>query len=63
MDYQRGFSTKRRVILAQPIKGRVQIDQLCVEKAFHGPTMLQPLLLNPVNYYCGVTHPLNESRP
>ena len=63
MNYQRGFLTQQRVILAQPNKGRVQIDQLGVEKALHGPAMPQPLLLNLGNFYCGATHTLTRFRP
>ena len=63
MDYQRGFLTPQRAILAQPLEGRVQIDRLGVEKAFHGPTMPQPFLLNPANFYCGAAHTLIEFRP
>ena len=70
MVYQRGFSTQQRAILAQPFQGRVQINRLGVDEAFHGITMLQPHLLNPVNFHCcaahtlcGATHTLTESRP
>ncbi len=63
MDYQRGFLTQQRAILAQPLKGRVQIDRLGVEKASHGLTMPQPSLLNPANFYCGAAHTLIGSRP
>lgn len=63
MDYHRGFLTQRRAILAQPIKGRVQINQFGVDDSFHGPTMLQPHLLNPANFYCGAAHILTGFRP
>lgn len=63
MGYQRGFSTQRRAILAQPLQGRGQIDRLGVDEAFHGITMPQPHLLNPVNYHCGAAHTLIKSRP
>ena len=65
--YRRGFSTQVRAILAQPFQGRVQIGRVGVDDAFHGPTMPQPHLLNPVNFrrelHCGAAHTLIESRP
>ena len=61
--YRRGFSTQQRAILAQPFKGRVQINRLGVDEALHGITMPQPHLLNPVNFHCGAAHTLIESRP
>ncbi len=63
MVYQRGFSTQRRTILAQPFQGRVQIDRLGVDEALHGITMLQPHLLNRVNFQYGTAYTLTESRP
>ncbi len=63
MVYQRGFSTQQRAILAQPFQGRAQIDRVFVDEAFHGPTMPQPYLLNPVKFHCGAAHTPTESRP
>ena len=63
MDYQRGFSTQQRAILAQPFQGRMQINRLGVDEAFHGPTMPQPHLLNPANFHCGAAHTLIRFRP
>ncbi len=63
MMYQRGFSTQLRAILAQPFQGRVQTGRVGVDEAFHGITMPQPDLLNPVNFHCGAAHTLIESRP
>ena len=62
MMYRRGFSTQQRAILAQPFQGRVQINRLGVDKAFQGPAMPQPHLMNPVNFHCGAAHSLIESR-
>lgn len=61
--YRRGFSTQQRTILAQPFQGRVQTGQLGVDEALNGITMLQPHLLNPVNFHCGAAHTLIKSRP
>ncbi len=65
--YRRGFSTQQRAILAQPFQGRVQTGRVGVDEAFHGPTMAQPHLLNPVNFrrglHCGATHTLIGFRP
>ncbi len=58
MDYQRGFSTQVRAILAQPFQGRVQTGRFGVDEPFHGPTMPQSHLLNPVNFHCGAAHTL-----
>ncbi len=63
MDYQREFSTQWRAILAQPFQGRVQINRVSVDEPFHGPTMLQSHLLNPVNFHCGAAHTLIGFRP
>ena len=63
MMYRRGFSTQRRAILTQPFQGRVQINRFDVDEAFHGITMPQPHLLNPVNFHCGAAHTLIKSRP
>ena len=63
MVYQQGFLTQQRAILAQPFQGRVQIDRVGVDDAFHGPTMPQPHLLNPANFHCGAAHTLTGFRP
>jgi len=63
MYYQRGFLTKLRAILAQPLQGRVQIGRLGVDEALHGITMPQPHLLNPNNFHSGAAHTLIKSRP
>ncbi len=63
MMYRQGFSTQQRAILAQPFLGRGQTGRLGVDKVLHGITMLQPHLLNPVNFPCGAAHTLIKSRP
>ena len=62
MNYQRGFSTQRRAILAQPFQGRMQIGQVGVDEPYYDPTMLQAHLLNLVNFHCGEAHALIKSR-
>jgi len=63
MMYRRGFSTQRRAILTQPFQGRVQTGRFGVDEAFHGITMPQPYLLNPVNFHCCAAHTLIGFRP
>jgi len=58
MDYQRGFLTLRRAILAQPFKGHVQIARVSVNDPLHGTTMPQAHFLNPDHYHSGATQTL-----